>query len=87
MAAVNGLLSMDDAAFHKQMKDLYERQNPEPRPAHITEEAWKNRYLVQSKLSAGLYSDFYLFCKGRDLSISTGIKFLISTHPLIKSNG
>lgn len=87
MAAVNGLLFMDDAAFHEQMKDLYERQKPKRAPLGKDPEVWKNRYLVQAKLSAALYSDFYLFCKSRDLSISTGIKFLISTHPLIKTNG
>jgi len=78
---------MDEAAFHQQMNDLYQRQKAEPRPRGTDPEVWRNRYLVKAKLSRELYLSFQQFCKDRDLSFNRGLKFLLSTHPLIKTDG
>ena len=52
----------------------------ETRPIDKTASLWKNRFLVQSKLTASNHRIFLAYCKKNNLNFSSGINSLISSY-------
>tara|TARA_R100000655_G_C2974650_1_gene190913 strand:- start:996 stop:1193 length:198 start_codon:yes stop_codon:yes gene_type:complete len=52
----------------------------ETRPIDKTASIWKNRFLVQSKLTASNHRIFLAYCKKNNFNFSSGINNLISTY-------
>ena len=53
----------------------------EPPPLTYEKNKRENRFHIQSKLTADEYHPFLQFCRDRDFSISSALRYIIKTHP------
>jgi hypothetical protein len=56
---------------------------PCPGIRRVNTEAHKNRYQVCSKLTPPTYAALYAYAKANNYNMSSAIKQLITTHPLL----
>ena len=60
-------------------QSVKQRRKPEPRPQNMTENQFKNRYLISSKLPPNIYSEFLQFCRDNNYSVNSAIVAIL-TH-------
>ena len=48
-----------------------QRRKAEPRPENMSENQWKNRFLVSAKLPPPLYTELMTFCKDNNYSVNS----------------
>ena len=53
------------------------------RPAHVNTNDWKNRFRISTKLVDNNYKAAYALLKQKDFSWSSGMNYIISSHPEI----
>ena len=68
---IPGSASVDDAAFHEDMRSAYKAQGP------LEDNVYGNDYHVQAKLPGPLYSQFWRLLKNNGWSKATGVKYAI----------
>jgi hypothetical protein len=69
-----------EADFHAQMANLYAQQRlkPEPRPAGVEMQDWKNRHRISAKISPDAYADLMAYCRERGLSVNSALRQILS---------
>ena len=50
---------------------LVKQRRSEPRPENMSENQWKNRFLVSAKLPPPLYTELMTFCKDNNYSVNS----------------
>ncbi|MEL0332170.1 MAG: hypothetical protein VW982_08150 [Candidatus Poseidoniales archaeon] len=53
----------------------------EPPPLTYEKNKRENRFHIQSKLTLAEYEPFMRFCKDKEFSISSALRYIIQTHP------
>ena len=80
---------MSDNEFNEneQAKAKRKRQKAQPRPAGIKQNVWKNRTLVNGKLTQANYIIFLAWCRANNYNFNSGLNYLINTHPDLNKDG
>ena len=80
---------MSDNEFNanEQAKAKRKRQKAQPRPAGIKQNVWKNRTLVNGKLTRSNYIKFDTWCTENNYNFNSGLNYLIQTHPDLNKDG
>ena len=55
-----------------------------PKGVEPQDNEWKNRHRISAKLTRCNFVDGYKFCRKKGWSWSTGINYLLTTHPEIQ---
>lgn len=60
-------------------QSVKQRRKPEPRPENMSENQFKNRYLISSKLPPNIYSEFLQFCRDNNYSVNSAVIAILTT--------
>tara|TARA_R100000458_G_C8053260_1_gene99448 strand:+ start:51 stop:293 length:243 start_codon:yes stop_codon:yes gene_type:complete len=80
---------MSDSEFNEneQAKAKLQRRKAQSRPTGINPNVWKNRTLVNGKLTETNYINFLTWCKANNYNFNSGLNYLIHTHPDLNKDG